>query len=73
MSKSEAFADDNVRVAQMVQVFSGMVENIVEKGENAGPQHFLLLPQCFQRVSFSGSRKPGIVWERVKETQLLIG
>ena len=22
-------------------------ENIVEKGENAGNQHFLLLPQCF--------------------------
>ena len=22
-------------------------ENIVEKGENAGDQHFLLFPQCF--------------------------
>ena len=22
-------------------------ENIVEEGENAGNQHFLLLPQCF--------------------------
>ena len=22
-------------------------ENIVEKGENAGNQHFLLFPQCF--------------------------
>ena len=27
------------------------VENIVEKGENAGNQHFLLFPQCFQNVS----------------------
>ena len=42
-----------------------MVENIVGKGENAGYQHFLLLPQCFQRVSFSGSLKVGIVWYRV--------
>ena len=24
------------------------VENIVGKGENAGYQHFLLFPQCFQ-------------------------
>ena len=25
-------------------------ENIVEKGENAGNQHFLLFPQCFLPV-----------------------
>ena len=25
----------------------GKIENIVEKGENAGYQHFLLFPQCF--------------------------
>ena len=31
----------------------GRVENIVEKGENAGYQHFLLFPQCFQKASFS--------------------
>ena len=28
------------------------VENIVEKGENAGYQHFLLFPQCFQKSFF---------------------
>ena len=27
-------------------------ENIVGKGENAGYQHFLLFPQCFQKASF---------------------
>ena len=26
-----------------------------EKGENAGDQHILLFPQCFQKTSFSGS------------------
>ena len=26
------------------------VENIVGKGENAGYQHFLLFPQCFQKA-----------------------
>ena len=30
------------------------VENIVGKGENAAYQHFLLFPQHFQKVSFSG-------------------
>ena len=41
------------------------VENIVGKGENAGYQHFLLFPGCFQKASFSGSLKVVIVWERV--------
>ena len=31
----------------------GRVENILGKGENAGYQHFLLFPQCFQKASFS--------------------
>ena len=35
-SKLQAFADDKTKV-----------ENIVEKGENVGYQHFLLFPQSF--------------------------
>ena len=35
-------------MAHMVQFFFGRVENMVRKGENAGYQHFLLFPQCFQ-------------------------
>ena len=31
----------------MISVFD-MEENIVGKGENAGHQHFLFFPQCFQ-------------------------
>ena len=38
------------------------VENIVEKGENADFQQFLLFPKCFQEHSLSGSLKVGIVW-----------
>ena len=30
-------------------------ENIVRKGENAGYQHFLLFPQCFEKVSLCGN------------------
>ena len=43
-----------------------MVGNIVEKGENAGDQHFVLFSQGFQKVfSSEVSIKVGIVWERV--------
>ena len=38
------------------------IENIVGKGENAGYQHFLLFPQCFQKLSVSKSLKPELVW-----------
>ena len=38
------------------------VENIIGKGENAGYQHFLLIPQCFPKPSSLGSLKLGIVW-----------
>ena len=55
LSRLIAFADNNLDVAQIAKFFSYRVENIVEKGENAGFQHFLLFPQCFQKVSFSGS------------------
>ena len=52
LSKFKVFADDNLKVAQMVQIQSDRVENIVGKGENAGFQHFLLNLQCFQEASF---------------------
>ena len=45
----------------MISVFD-TVENIMGKGENAGDQHFLLFPQCFQKASFPGSLKVKIVW-----------
>ena len=42
------------------------VENIVGKGENAGYQHFLLFPQCFQTGLYPGSFKAGFVWYGVE-------
>ena len=61
-TKLKVFAEDNSNVAEiMISVFH-RVENIVQKGENAGYQHFLLFPQCFQKASFSGSLKVWIVW-----------
>ena len=40
----------------------GKVENIMEKEENDGYQHFLLFPNCFQKALSSGLVKVGIVW-----------
>ena len=45
----------------MISVFY-MVENIVEKEENAGYQHFLLFPQCFQKPTPWRPLKFGIMW-----------
>ena len=35
---------DKMKVAQMTKFVINCLENIVEKGENAGYQHFLLFP-----------------------------
>ena len=60
-SKLKAFAGDKINVAEVVIPLSDRVENIVGKGENAGYQHFLLFPQCFQKPFFLGLLKVGIV------------
>ena len=65
-SKLKAFAHDKINVTEKMKFSLGRVENIVGKGENAGYQHFLVFPQCFQKASFSGTLKVGIVWQRVK-------
>ena len=64
--KLKAFVDDILHLARMTKYVFERVENIVGKGQNAGNQHFLLFPLCFQRASFTGSLKVGIVWYRVK-------
>ena len=61
-SKLKVFADDKIKVTEILKFVLCRVENIVGKRENAGYQHFLLFPQCFQKASFSGSSKVGIVW-----------
>ena len=61
-SKLKTFADEKINVTQYLNFVFGRVENNVGKGENAGYQHFLLFSQCFQKPSFSGSLKVGIVW-----------
>ena len=61
--KLKAFTDDKINVTKKKLTFVlGRVENIVGKGENAGYQHFLLFPQCFQKLSFPEVLKVGILW-----------
>ena len=47
-TKFKPFAEGKINVAEMTISLSDRLENIVGKGENAGYQHFLLFPQCFQ-------------------------
>ena len=61
-SKLKAFADDKINPIEKLKFVLGRVENIVGKGENAGNQHFLLFPKCFEKASFSSYLQAGIVW-----------
>ena len=62
LPKLKAFADDKSNVTQNIQVVFHRTENMVEKEENAGYQHFLLFPQCFQKAFSFSALKVVIVW-----------
>ena len=62
LSKFKEFADNKINVTQKQKFALRRLENIVGKRENAGYQHLLLFPQCFQKTIFSGSLKVIIVW-----------
>ena len=47
LCECKTFADGNLNVARMETFIVDRVENIVQKGENAGYRHILLFPQCF--------------------------
>ena len=58
-SRLKAFAHDKNSLTEKLKFVLDRVENIVGKEENAGYQDFLYFPQCFQKLSFSGSIKVG--------------
>ena len=60
-SKLKGFADEKINVAEKLKFVLQRVENIVGKGENAGYQHFLLFPQCFQKEFLPGLFIVGIL------------
>ena len=49
-SKFKALADDKLNVNKKLDFVLGRVENIVEKGEDAGYQYFLLFPTMFSEA-----------------------
>ena len=57
--KALRFADDQMNVTQKLKFALGRVENNEGKGENAGYQHFLLFPECFQTLLCQGHKKMG--------------
>ena len=61
-SKFKAFADKKLITTQKLKFVYERLESIVGKGENAGYQHFLLFPQCFQKLSYLEVLKVGTVW-----------
>ena len=65
-SKLKVFADDKFTFDENGRRFSKRVENTVGKGEIARYEQFLLFPQCFQKTCIADTKKPGLVWERVK-------
>ena len=62
LSKLKVFADNNLHRVQLMEFLFNRIENIMGKGENAGNQHFLLFPICFQNASSLRLLKVGIVW-----------
>ena len=60
-TKFKAFADDTIILTQKLKFMLGRVENIVGNGENAGYRHFLLFPQCFQKLTLFRGVKCEIV------------
>ena len=56
-SNFKELANDNINVTEKVKFGLEQIENIVGNGENAGYQHFLHFPQCFQKAYFSGLLK----------------
>ena len=47
-TKLKAFVDNKLNMTKIRISSFDRVENTVGKGENAGYQHFLFFPQCFQ-------------------------
>ena len=50
LSNLKAFADNNLDMTQIMEFVINWEENILGKEENAGYQHFLLFPKCFQNA-----------------------
>ena len=71
-TKLNRFADNRLNVAKIMISHFDIVENNMEKVENAGYQYFLLFPQCFLKPSPSGLLKVGVLCLRTKYSELFL-
>ena len=62
--RKKAFAEYEINVTEKLKFLLGRVRNIVGKGENAGYQHFLLFPQCFQPLEALADNKVDVNQKR---------
>ena len=51
----KAFTDNKIRLNEKSKLVLQRIESIKGMGENAANQHFLLFPQRFPKLYFSGS------------------
>ena len=70
---SKLKADDKINVNEKLNFGIGRVENIVGKGQNAGYHHFLLFPQCFQRLLSHGHSKLRLCGKGLKRVKMKCG
>ena len=61
LDQNQSMCTHQIKVAKSLISAGDREENNEVKGENIGDQHFLLFPQCFQKLSLSRSLKVGIV------------
>ena len=63
------FTDDNFKFNENGRKFSKQVDKTVGKGKIAHCKQFLFLPPCFQKTCPADMKKPGLVWEGLKENK----
>ena len=64
--QTEKFAGDYFKFDENGRKFSNREENMVEKGEIAYCEQFVLCPGCFQNTCTADTCKQRLVWERDK-------
>ena len=61
LQKLKEFADNNFTFDENGRKFSNRFENTVGKGEYSRYKHFLLFPQCFQRLLLQTCKNKGLL------------
>ena len=64
-SSLKDLADDTINVTYKMNLEIRRVENSVGKGKNAGYQHLLYFPHCFQKASLSRLLKVELFFVRL--------